>query len=391
MATLTERLLRVLRSARAVEEASAATHVADEGAAAEPLPLAPETSVDPYQARMDQERAIFVDQTEVHDLPPIFHYWSNRYLLPMQQPLGVRNPEQFLARYLHESARRTGSSKPRFVSLGCGNCDAETRIARELVELGLDDFTLECLDINEAMLERGAQIARASGLETRVIPLQADLNRWEPLGSYDGIMANQSLHHVLELEHLFDAVLAALAPRALFAVSDMIGRNGHQRWPEALAIVREFWRELPGTYRFNRQLQRQEDEFQDWDCSNEGFEGIRAQDILPLLSVKFGFEVFVGFGNIIDPFIDRGFGHHFDVTNPWDTDFIDRVHARDEAEMRAGRITPTHMLAVLSTDRGTQCYHRPGLSVAHCLRAPSGAADDGSAESGARASDARGD
>jgi len=34
-----------------------------------------------------------------------------------------------------------------------------------------------------------------------------------------------------------------------------------------------------------------------WDCSKQGFEGIRAQDILPLLVKKFSFRSFLGFGN----------------------------------------------------------------------------------------------
>ena len=323
-----------------------------------------------YQQRIAQENAIFADQVDVHALPEIFHYWSNRYLLPMEEEFGVRHPEDFLAKYLFKSARRTGAARPRFVSLGSGNCDAEVRIAQDLVRRGLDDFVLECIDINPAMLERGRTLAREAGLEGRVVPSQGDFNRWKPTGHYDGVMANQSLHHVLELESLFDAVSTALKPEASFVVSDMIGRNGHQRWPEALAIVREFWAELPKSYRYNRQLQRQETEFLDWDCSVEGFEGVRAQDILPLLLERFGFEVFLPFGNAIDPFIDRGFGHHFDPAREWDRNFIDRVHARDEAELAAGRITPTHMLAVLGLDRAVSCRYRGNLSPAFCVRRP---------------------
>jgi SAM-dependent methyltransferase len=197
------------------------------------------------------------------------------------------------------------------------------------------------------MLERGTQLAQTDGLADKVVPLQADFNEWQPVGRYDGIIAHQSLHHVVALEHLFDAVGAALAPHGRFIVSDMIGRNGHQRWPEALAIVREFWRELPSAYRYNRQLKRQEDEFLDWDCSTEGFEGIRAQDILPLLVERFGFDMFLGFANVIDPFIDRGFGPNFSADSQSDREFIDHVHERDQAEIAAGSIKPTHMFAVM--------------------------------------------
>lgn len=331
---------------------------------------APEAPVlSAYEQRIAQETLIFNDQVEVHDLPAIFHYWSNTYLLPVLQSFGCQHPEDFLALHLFESAQRCGVERPRFVSLGCGNCDAEVRIALDLVRRGLTDFTFECLDINPAMLERGRMLALEAGLEGRIVPLPGDFNHWIPDGQYDGIMANQSLHHVLELESLFDAVRGALKPEAGFVVSDMIGRNGHQRWPEAAAIVREFWRELPPGYRYNLQLQRQEDGFIDWDCSVEGFEGVRAQDIQALLLERFHFEVFIGFGNVIDPFIDRGFGHHFDVSHAFDRFFIDRVHARDEAEMLAGTITPTHMLAVLRTVPTTP-RHRDGLAPERCVRPP---------------------
>ncbi len=67
----------------------------------------------------------------------------------------------------------------------------------------------------------------------------------------------------------------------MFVTNDMIGRNGHQRWPEALEIVNQYWHELPEAYRYNKLLSRYEPEYMNWDCSTEGFEGIRAQDILP--------------------------------------------------------------------------------------------------------------
>jgi SAM-dependent methyltransferase len=323
-----------------------------------------------YADRMAQERANFDNREQVHDLPPIYHYWSNRYLLPMEEQFGARHPEDFIARYLHASAMRTGAARPRFASLGSGNCDAEVRIAADLVRRGLDDFTIECIDINPAMLERGRELAAAQGQGARIVPVLADFNEWRPAGRYDGIMANQSLHHVVALEHLFDVVRDALAKDAWFVVSDLIGRNGHMRWPEAQAIVEEFWRQLPATHRYNHQLQRQEDEFANWDCSTEGFEGIRAQDILPLLMERFGFEVFLPFANLVDPFIDRGIGHNFDPADPQDTAFIDRVHARDEAEIRSGRIKPTHLMAVLTADRSVRGACRGGLTPEHCVRRP---------------------
>lgn len=324
-----------------------------------------------YDVRVAQEKAQYAQDVEIHDLPPIYHYWSHTYLLPMEQEFGAKHPEDFIMRYLLRAARRTGSPRPRFVSLGAGNCDAEVRIAQALVAEGLTDFALECLDINPVTLDRGREMAREAGVGHLVIPREQDLNDWAPDSEFDGVMANQSLHHIVELERVFDSVHAGLnGPGASFVISDMIGRNGHQRWPEALAIVNEYWRELPSSYKFHMQLRRQEEEFLDWDCSVEGFEGIRSQDILPLLLDRFGFEIFLGFANIIDPFIDRGFGHHFNRDDPKDIAFIDRVHARDEAEMANGNLKPTHMMAVLSKSKDVTCRFRGNLSPQASVRNP---------------------
>jgi SAM-dependent methyltransferase len=339
--------------------------------AAPPESIAEPAPVDEYAERLRREQEIFADQIDINELPRIYHYWSHTYLRPKLEAFGVANPDEFFADALLTAARESGASPARFVSLGAGNCDTEVRVAQILLARGFSDFTLECVDINPIMLERGATLARETGLAAQVLPITGDFNDWQPARRYDAVMANQSLHHVMNLEGLFDAIAANLPPHGRFVISDMIGRNGHLRWPEALSIVREFWAELPPHYRFHRQLREQWDEFVDFDCSGEGFEGIRAQDILPLLIERFGFERFLGFANVIDAFIDRGFGGHFDADSPTDRDLIDRIHARDEAGMLDGSLKPTHAMAVMrnaSYAGATQVWSR--LTPQHSLRIP---------------------
>ncbi len=48
--------------------------------------------------------------------------------------------------------------RARFASLGCGNCDTEVRVACLLIERGVQAFTIDCVDINEAMLRRSNQL-----------------------------------------------------------------------------------------------------------------------------------------------------------------------------------------------------------------------------------------
>lgn len=301
-----------------------------------------------YDERFKRERARFDDVLEVNDLPPIFHYWSNTHLAPLLSEFDVANPYDWFARRLRDSVAGDRSDIAVFASIGAGNCDTEVAIAQRLRELGVSGFVIECLDMNDSMLARGRGLARSLGLDEHFQFTSADLNHWRPERRYDAFMANQSLHHIVGLEHVFDEVRRALVDGGRFVIGDTIGRNGHMRWPEALAEVRSFWSELPDSYRFNRLLQRHESRFQDWDCSSEGFEGIRAQDIVPELARRFHFHEFIGFGNVIDPFVDRAFGHHFDVAAAWDRDFIDRIHACDEQGLKAGTLTPTHMFAVLA-------------------------------------------
>jgi trans-aconitate methyltransferase len=337
-----------------------------------------------YDHRLAQERSIFSAQAELQALPAIYHYWSNRYIRPIFESFGFSYPEDFFARTI--AAQRMALGRPvSVVSLGCGDGESEVRVAALLVERGIGDFSLECFDLNPELLERARRRAEDAGVAAHFRFSAGDLNDWQPTRRYDVIMANQSLHHVLELERLFDRVRGAMDEAGVFAASDMIGRNGHMRWPEAFEIVQEYWREIPSERRYNVQLRRHEPEYLNWDCSGEGFEGVRAQDILPLLIERFGFELFVAYGNVIDPFVDRAFGANFDAGSEADRAFIDRVHARDEAEMLAGRIKPTHMLALMRRERGvaTRCYQN--LTPAFCLRDPRDDAPIVSSPSGGRA------
>lgn len=321
-----------------------------------------------YRFRISLEQATYADVEEVHDLPDIFHYWSNKYLLPKCQAFGFSHPDELFVNHLEAALRE--SSQRRFISIGSGNCDMEVRLAKTLKARGHGDFVIECLDINLTMLERGQELAKREGVEGMIAPLRGDFNLWRPQHAYGVVIANQSLHHVVELEHLFDAVKDAIGADGRFVTADMIGRNGHQRWPEALALIQELWKDLPKEQRYNRLLGRQEDKFLDWDYSISGFEGIRAQDILPLLVERFHFQMFLPFGNLIDPFTDRAFGYNFDAKSERDRVFIDRVHACDEEEMLAGRIKPTHMMAVLRNSASPAIQQLPQLTPQFCVRVP---------------------
>ncbi len=319
-----------------------------------------------YSDRLAEEQQRFDAEVCVHDLPEIFHYWSNKYLRPFINGFGYDNIEDFFIQEAVRTYRERGTPLT-MVSVGAGDCAMETTIASGVVAAGIRDFHMLCLDISNAALERGRERIREAGLEDKFELRNYDFNQGLPEGQFDVVIANQSLHHVVELETLYATIRQQLNPEGCFLVSDMIGRNGHMRWPEAQAVVDEVWEWLPERYRFNWQLQRQEQQFMDWDCSQEGFEGIRAQDVLPLLLEYFSPRVFLAWGNIIDVFIDRGFGHNFHGRTEWDLHFIDRIHAMDTAAIAAGRIKPTHLLAKFQNVPG-ECLCVPGMTPQTAVR-----------------------
>jgi len=325
-----------------------------------------------YSDRIAAEQRLFNENTKVHDLPAIYYYWSDKWVLPKLRAFRIEGAPEMFEECLTGHCQRPGTHQRRFVSIGAGNCELEVDLAQRLRKKGYANFLIECRELNPAMLARGRAMAEQAGVDANLAFVEADVNQWRAERAYDAALASQSLHHVQNLEGLFEQVRCALRPGGQFVVSDMIGRNGHMRWPEALPIVEQFWEELPPSYRYNQALKRQEEFFDNWDCSSAGFEGIRAQDILPLLLRSFHFELFIAFGNVIVPFVDRAFGHNFNAAGQWDREFIDHVHRRDEQEMLAGRIKPTIMVAILGTDATVPTQYLAPFSPDFCVRSPEG-------------------
>lgn len=75
-----------------------------------------------------------------------------------------------------------------------------------------------------------------------------------------------------------------------------------------------------------------------WDCSLTGFEGIRAQAILPLLVENFHLDTFIAVANIIDVFVDRSYGPNFSIDKAAALAFVDRVQQPDQGAIESGGI-----------------------------------------------------
>jgi 2-polyprenyl-3-methyl-5-hydroxy-6-metoxy-1,4-benzoquinol methylase len=263
----------------------------------------------------------------------------------MKQVLNVKNSLDLYVSTFADCLNRCTSNK--ILSIGSGECLIEISIAKQLIKIGVEDFKIICTELSSERLKRGEKNALAAGVEKKIEFKLVDFNNVSSECLYAGVMAHHVLHHIVDLENIIQFIDASMEDGAAFVSIDMIGRNGHMRYPEALVVVDMLWDMIPDHYKFNHQFKKQHAKFVNWNCAQKGFEGVRAQDILPLLIERFSFEKFLAYGNIIDPFIERGYGHNLDVNFDADVRFIDFVQQLNELLIDIGYITPTMMDSVL--------------------------------------------
>jgi hypothetical protein len=174
-----------------------------------------------------------------------------------------------------------------------------------------------------------------------------DLNNLHLEGFYDIFIASHSLHHIVELEKLFIGMNLHSAENAIFLVNDMIGRNGHVMWPVTEQVVSHIWDKLDRTFKFNGYTRKFDEKPMNDDCSKEGFEGICAEDILPLMEKYFNFEIFLPFSCIINRFTDRGYGHNFHADIPEERALMETILKIDLQLLSEKRLSPVQMMAQL--------------------------------------------
>jgi SAM-dependent methyltransferase len=324
---------------------------------------------DDYDLKVQQQIEQYITQP-IHDLPEIFHVWSCNFIRPgLIDVFGTESINDF---YLGAAKEASGNFKRpfRILSVGCGDGTVELELAESLRSRSDAKFELIGADLSPVLIDRFKEKVRESGLGKCVYPRVQDLNMVSAEEQFDVIMANHSLHHIVDLEGVFAFIDRALLPHGIFATCDMIGRNGHMRWPETEAVLQVVWPLLSDKQKFHHQLLRHNpDRFEDFDCSGEGFEGIRAQDILYLILTRFKSYKFFGYGGFVDVLADRGFGHGFDAENEEHRAFITAWGRINEMMLDSGMIKPTVMSAYFTKDdRGETAYH--GRTAVRSLRLP---------------------
>ncbi len=235
---------------------------------------------------------------------------------------------------------------PEILSLGTGSCGIEIGLAEGMTT----SYRFHCIDLNDQILALGKKEIDKRGLNITVQAM--DLNRIV-LNSekYHIITAFASLHHLIELERVYSAIENALKPDGKFVVVDVITKNGIRMWPETEEAVRQIWAVLPDKYKVNHtryEAPRFTPRFSHKDCSADSFEGIRSQDVLPLIPEYFDPVLYVPCHSICRQLLDTQYGPNYDLNDPLDRSTVEFIWNLDCYYVRERILPPGTMFAVMS-------------------------------------------
>ncbi|NNE59185.1 MAG: class I SAM-dependent methyltransferase [Hellea sp.] len=178
--------------------------------------------------------------------------------------------------------------------LGCGSGRAE----RTFLEKGVGE-SFHGIDIAAGAVETAKKVAAENNLP--ITYEVADLNDVIlQKRKYDFVSAQNFLHHVVKLEHLFEQIWKSLKPNGYLYIDDFVGETQFQWSEKRLKITTEILELLPTKHRTDVILDRPVRQPHRPDpgklCSP--FEAIRSGEILPQISRWFNVKKQVLSGSI---------------------------------------------------------------------------------------------
>jgi len=203
---------------------------------------------------------------------------------------------------LHRMLARAGLKPRNRLSLGCGSGYAERQFLKQGV---CERFT--GVDVAEAAIAEARSTAAAEKLP--IDYLCQDLNALDlGDGKFDLVVCQTILHHVLDLEHVFDEIERALAPDGLFYVHDYIGETQFQFTDERMRWYNAAMQALPEGLRANRLRKVAQTEIRRPEPGKlvSPFEAIRSGEIRGMLLERFEVVEKHEFTTILDRVVPVG-------------------------------------------------------------------------------------
>lgn len=205
----------------------------------------------------------------VHAHEAWHYYWGPVINKIGKSPYGGTN----MANFLHEKVIKPGEII-RILSLGSGFCGHEIDYARAM----LGPYEITCTDINDEIFAQARGTATKEELSLRFEVADLNFIEIEPQ-RYHMIFAHAALHHIINLERLFQRVSRGLAPGGIFHIVEVVGMNRKLIWDENERFANALLQALPEKLTRGIRLAV--------PFHQGGMEGVRQQDILPLIRENF--------------------------------------------------------------------------------------------------------
>lgn len=178
--------------------------------------------------------------------------------------------------------KKHGISPKVGLSLACGSGRAE----RVLMQRGICE-RFDGIDISEKAIEEARRLASAEQLDIRYST--GDLNKivLQP-ETYDLVVTQNCLHHVLELEHLAHEISKSLRPGGVLWIDGFIGESQFQWSDQRMEVVQCFLKFIPEEFRWDSISQRRHEPRRPVPGKLiSPFEAIRSEEIIPVFMEYF--------------------------------------------------------------------------------------------------------
>lgn len=250
----------------------------------------------------------------------------------------------------------------RGLVIGCGAGEIE----RTLYTLGVCRY-FDGFDISEDLVRTAAKKADAiAGGHFRYAC--TDLNTYTIPGAdrYQLAVMHDALHHIENLEHLFDNLRHTLAHGALLWVNEYVGPDRSQMAKETFRAAEEIYYSLPKRYRIKPPAARGMRRFiherlpsrfqrgrkfsiptREEVLRADPSEAVRSSEILPMLRENFEVLHTVFWGNAVFPSIYALIAGAIDISREEDVRTLRSVWDRDGELVRTGAIPSHHVFMVL--------------------------------------------
>jgi SAM-dependent methyltransferase len=234
------------------------------------------------------------------------------------------------------------------LSLGCGFGSFERDALRSGLTIRIDAF-----DVSDAAIAQARAYAEAAGVQDRVAYSVADINSLDlPTQHYEAVFGISSIHHVFDLESVFQNCRKALKSGGLLFLDEYIGPSRFQLTSSNVELINRLLRALPERYRRNvftngDVTNTYANPSIEWFENNDPSEAVRSAEIMATLQYYFDIVDYRPYGGAVLHMLLSGMAGNYDPEIDADVALL-RSFAILEESLENAAVLTSHFAAIVA-------------------------------------------